>query len=296
MTLGFIGLGAMGLGMAQRINKDQALKVYNRSSEKAASLVAEGAQQATSLQDFADCDIVCSMLSDDAAVEAVYLSGDTLALPLKENSISISHSTISPPMVDRLVAAHERANVRFLCVPVLGRPDKAAEGQLVAVTAGERSTMDEARSVLEAISTRQFWMGPTPRQAAVTKLGMNFMIAAAVEALAESFTLTRKAGIDPETFLTLITETLFSAPIYQAYAPLIAREENPTPGFKTALGLKDVNLAQQTARDLRVPLPTAEVIANQLRTAIAAGYTDEDWSILARLMAQTASLPPIKRR
>ncbi|KZK80523.1 2-hydroxy-3-oxopropionate reductase [Pseudovibrio sp. Ad13] len=294
MTIGFIGLGAMGLGMAQRINKNHALKVYNRSPEKAADLVAEGAQQATSLQDFADCHIVCSMLSDDAAVEAVYLAGDTLALPLKENSISISHSTISPPMVDRLTAAHERANVRFLCVPVLGRPDKAAEGQLVAVAAGERSTMDEARSVLEAISTRQFWMGPTPRQAAVTKLGMNFMIAAAVEALAESFTLTRKAGIDPETFLTLITETLFSAPVYQAYAPLIAREQNPSPGFKTSLGLKDVNLAQQTAQDLKVPLPTADVVANQLRTAIAAGYADEDWSILARLMAQTASLPPIK--
>jgi len=295
MTIGFIGLGAMGLGMAQRINKEHELKVYNRSPEKAAPLVANGATRAQSLQDFTDCDIVCTMLSDDAAVEAVYLSGDTLALPLKKNSISISHSTISPPMVDKLTNAHEQAGIRFLCVPVLGRPDKATAGELVAVTAGPKDAVEEARSVLEAISARQFWMGPIPRQAAVTKLGMNFMLATAVEVLAESFTFTRKAGIDPEVFLTLVTETLFSAPAFKAYAPLIAREQSPKPGFKTTLGLKDVNLAQQEAQALGIDLPMADIITDQLRTAIKAGYADEDWSALARLKARTASLPPIER-
>ncbi len=82
----------MGLGMAQNLNKNHDLTVYNRSIEKAAPLVSEGAHLADTLDEFYQCDIVCSMLSDDAAVEAIYLSGDSLALPLKENSISISHA------------------------------------------------------------------------------------------------------------------------------------------------------------------------------------------------------------
>ncbi len=157
-------------------------------------------------------------------------------------------------MVDRLAAAHERANVRFLCAPVMGRPDKAATGELFAITAGPTSALEDARTVMDAISVRQFWMGPTPRQAAVTKLGMNLMIAAALQAMAESFALIRKAEIDPEVFLTLVTETSFSAPVYKL-RPLIAREENPAVGMKTRLGLKDVELAQQAAKELHMHLP-----------------------------------------
>ncbi len=295
MKVGFIGLGAMGLGMAQSLNKNHDLTVYNRSIEKAAPLVSEGAHLADTLDEFYQCDIVCSMLSDDAAVEAIYLSGDSLALPLKENSISISHGTISPPMADRLAAAHERANVRFLCVPVMGRPDKAATGELFAIAAGQTSALEDARTVMEAISVRQFWMGPTPRQAAVTKLGMNLMIAAALQAMAESFALIRKAEIDPEVFLTMVTETSFSAPVYKGYAPLIAREENPAVGMKTSLGLKDVELAQQAAEELHMHLPMTEFVSDQLRNAIKAGFAEDDWSSLGRLMARSATLPPLNK-
>ena len=293
MRVGFIGLGAMGLGMAGCVNARHELTVFNRSPGKAASLVASGARKAGKIEDIAECQVVGSMLSDDAAVAAVFLHGrDLLKVPLRHGTVHVSHSTISPELVDRLAIAHRNAGVGFVCAPVLGRPDKAASGQLVTLAAGAREDYQIALPVLDAFSTSQFWIGNLPRQAAIAKLGVNFLIAAALEALAECFAMVRRAKIDPELFMSLITGTIFDAAVYKAYAPLVAREASPSPGFKMTLGLKDVELAKREARALGAELPIAELVAERLQEAISQGYGDEDWAALARFAARQAGLQP----
>ena len=292
MRVGFIGLGAMGLGMAGCINARHELTVFNRSPGKAADLVASGARIAGRIEDVGNCRVVGSMLSDDGAVESVFLHGDNLRVPFRHGTVHVSHSTISPDLVDRLDKAHRKAGAGFVCAPVLGRPDKAASGQLVTVAAGAREDFRTARPVLEAFSTSQFLIGDEPRQAAVAKLGVNFLIAAALEALAECFAMVRRAKIDPEQFMSLITGTIFDAAVYNAYAPLVAREISPSPGFKMTLGLKDVDLAMREARALGAGMPIAELLAERLQMAISQGYGDDDWAALARFAARQAGLPP----
>lgn len=292
MRVGFIGLGAMGMGMAGCVNARHELTVFNRSTAKATGLVASGARMAGKIEDIAGCHVVGSMLSDDGAVESVFLRGSDLKVPLRQGTVHVSHSTISPELVDRLEIAHRNAGVGFVCAPVLGRPDKAASGQLVTVAAGAREDYQTALPVFEAFSTSQFWIGNLPRQAAIAKLGVNFLIAAALEALAECFAMVRRAKIDPEQFMSLITGTIFDAAVYKAYAPLVAREASPSPGFKMTLGLKDVELAMREARTLGAEMPISELVAERLQAAISQGYGDEDWAALARFAARQAGLPP----
>ena len=292
MQVGFIGLGAMGLGMADRINACHDLTVFNRSPAKAAGLAASGARVAQAIDEVSECSVVGSMLSDDAAVEAVFLHGAALRVPFRQGTVHVSHSTISPGLVDRLEAAHREAGAGFVCAPVLGRPDKAASGQLVAVAAGRREDFETSLPVLEAFSSSQFWIGDVPRQAATAKLGVNFLVAAAVESLAECFALVRRADIDPERFMALITGTIFDAAVYNAYAPLVARESCPSPGFKMTLGRKDVALANREARALGATMPLAELLLERLDLAISDGYGDDDWATLAQFAARQAGLPP----
>ena len=293
MKVGFVGLGAMGFAMAQRVNMRYDLIVFNRTTSKAEALVANGARIAADMSDMNKCNVVGSMLSDDRAVEAIFLDGDQLKVPFQSNTIHMSHSTISSDLVNRLQRAHLKANVPFINAPVLGRPDKAAVGELIAVAAGPRPYFDAAKPVLDAFSVNQYWVGDAPSQAAITKLAVNFLVAASLESLAESFAMVRCAKIDPERFLSLLTETIFSAPVYHAYAPLVAREASPSPCFKTTLGLKDISLAQSEAHDLGANMPMATLIADQLQVAISAGFGDDDWSSLAKVAARNAGLQAV---
>ncbi len=291
MRVGFIGLGAMGLGMAGRVNACHELTVFNRSPARAAGLAAAGAQVAENIDEVVQCRVVGSMLSDDEAVEAVFLQGQDLRVPFRQGAVHVSHSTISPELVDRLEAAHRKAGSGFVCAPVLGRPDKAASGQLVAVAAGAREDYEASLPVLETFSASRFWIGELPRQAATAKLGVNFLVAAALESLSECFALVRRAEIDPERFMSLITETIFDAAVYRAYAPLVAREISPSLGFRMTLGRKDVELARGEARSLGAPMPIADLVVERLDLAISQGYGEEDWAALGRFAARQAGLP-----
>ena len=159
MKVGFLGLGAMGVGMAGCIVKKHSLRVFIRSPGKAADLVARGADLATSIAELGDCDVVCSMLSDDAAVEAVFLNRAGGNLPIRKGAAHLSHSTISPGMTARLASAHARQDIEFLSAPVLGRPDRAASGTLVGILAGPEAVVAACRPVIDAYASKSYWVG-----------------------------------------------------------------------------------------------------------------------------------------
>lgn len=293
MRVGFIGLGAMGYGMAHCINQDHDLIVYNRTAEKAKGLLAEGAKIASCIDDLKDCEVICSMLSDDSAVESVFLQNGSLPSWMRKEIIHLSHSTISPHIVKKLSAAHNKAGISFICAPVLGRPDKAAERQLTVIVAGFKSEVLRCKSVINSISRSFYWVGENPSKAAITKIGINFLVATALEALVEGFTLIRKAGIDPDIFQLLLTETIFNSQVYNAYAPLVARELSPDLTFKMVHGLKDVSLARSEANALQISMPLADLVAERISAAIAEGYGNDDWSSLAKFSARNAGLSAI---
>ena len=197
-------------------------------------------------------------------------------------------STISVALFERLDAVHREKRQEFISAPVFGRPDAAASGDLFVVPAGKHETVATCQPLFDVIGQRTFPISDKPLMANLVKLSGNFLIASVIEALGEAFALTGKAGIDRARYLDILTNTLFGAPVYKTYGKLIAEEHYTPAGFKAGLGYKDVSLALNAARKLKVPMPLASLIFDRFLALLASRGGDFDWSALALLAKRDA--------
>jgi 3-hydroxyisobutyrate dehydrogenase-like beta-hydroxyacid dehydrogenase len=281
--IGFIGLGAMGLPMATNlIAGGFKLRVWNRTAAKAAPLVAQGATALAHAGEVATPGgVVISMLADDPAVESVVVGDAGIASRLAPDGIHISMSTIAPATALRLARCHSDTGSTYIAAPVFGRPDNAAQRQLVICTSGPAAAKERVRAVLETVGRAIFDFGDEPGAANVAKLCGNFMIASAIEAMAEAFAMAEKSGLDRTQVATMLTKTLFAAPVYQRYGEMIAAKRHVPAGFTLPLGLKDVELVLKTAGAARVPMPLAALLRERIIAGLAKGRDEMDWSALA---------------
>jgi len=198
MRIGFIGLGRMGVGMAANlVASGQEVTVYNRSPGKAHGLVEKGARAVAQIAEACRGDAVLSMLSDDAAVEAVVFGEGGVLASLREGAIHVSLSTISVALSQRLAAAHATAGQAYVAAPVLGRPEAAAAAKLFIVAAGPPHAVETCSPLFEAIGQRTFHFGAQAHVANLIKLSGNFLIGSAIEALGEAMALVGKAEPTP---------------------------------------------------------------------------------------------------
>jgi 3-hydroxyisobutyrate dehydrogenase-like beta-hydroxyacid dehydrogenase len=291
MKVGFIGLGHMGAAMAGRLlQAGHEVTVYNRSPNKAQQLIDRGAHLAARPADACRGDAVITMLSDDNAVEEIVLSEDGVLSGLAERTVHISMSTIGVALCQSLTDKHARAARRFLAAPVFGRPDAAAQGRLLIVAAGKAEIIEGCMPLFAAMGQRTVPIGSTPEAASLVKLSGNFLIGSVIGALSEAITLIRKAGIDPNQYVSLLTSTLFTDPVFKTYGVLIANQKFAPAEFAAPLGEKDLRLTLAAAETLRVPMPMASLVHDRLQTLIARGGADLDWSAIGRLAANDAGL------
>ncbi|MGO1543255.1 MAG: NAD(P)-dependent oxidoreductase [Gulosibacter sp.] len=282
--VGFIGLGNMGSAIAQRVlNASYELRVWNRSPNKADALVAAGAIRAKNVEEvFAESDIVFSMLSNDQAVETTFT--DAL-LTEASSKIHVNMATVSLKQTRTLASLHNTHNVGYVAAPVLGRPDVAAAGQLNIVAAGPSALVDQARPILEHIGKQTWHVGEDPEQASLVKIGVNYNLIHAMQALGESLSLVEHGGIDSETFVDILTDAAFTGSAYVGYGKIIAQRSYKPAAFPVPLGLKDLTLVQQAAEELGAVLPTAPVMRDMYSEAINdPDLVDGDWSIIAEVI------------
>jgi 3-hydroxyisobutyrate dehydrogenase-like beta-hydroxyacid dehydrogenase len=292
MRIGFIGTGAMGLGMVRNLLKaGHQVRVWNRTRAAAEALRADGAELAASAAETAGGDLVISMLADDRATEEV-VGTPTFVAALGAETVHASMATISVALADRLSELHSAAGRRFVAAPVFGRPPAAAAAQLFIVAAGEPEALACCEPAFAAMGQRTFVVGNRPSAANVVKVSGNFLLASMIEALGEAFALVRKHDIAGPEFLEVLTNTIFPAPVYKIYGGMIAQDAYEPAGFKLRLGLKDVRLAQAAADAAMVPMPLAGLLHGNYMTAIARGYGDFDWAGIARLSSEAAGLSP----
>ena len=292
MKVGFIGMGHMGTGMAERLlAAGHDVIVYNRTSSKAQSLIDRGAQLAPQVADACREDAVITMLANDEAVEAIVFGEDGVLSSLGKSTIHISMSTISVALSDRLTSAHANASQRFIAAPVFGRPDVASAGKLYIVAGGAPDVLKTCMPLFEAMGQKTVHIGDAPRAANLVKLSGNFLLASVIEALGEAMALIRKAGIDPHRYYDLLTSTLFTGPVFTNYGGLVARQEYKPALFAAPLGEKDIRLTLTAAETLRVPMPLASLVHDRLQTLIARGGEQLDWSAIGQLAAEDAGLP-----
>jgi len=290
MNVGFIGLGRMGAGMAGNLIKaGHEVTVYNRTPEKARALAAAGVKVATRVSEACQGDAVITMLSNDEAVEGLVLGREGVLESQRPGALHVSSSTISVALSQRLSQEHAQHGQRYIAAPVFGRPDVAAAAQLVVVAAGEKTAIESARPLLEAIARKVFVVGDAPQAANLVKLSGNFLNASVIESLGEAFALIGKGGIDRQRYLEILA-SLFNVPAYNIYGALIASGRFEPAGFAAPLGQKDIRLLLTAADTLGVPMPLAGLLRDRFLTLLAHGGERLDWSAIGGLPARDAGL------
>jgi 3-hydroxyisobutyrate dehydrogenase-like beta-hydroxyacid dehydrogenase len=292
MKVGFIGLGRMGQGMAGRLQgAGFTLAVYDAVGTQAEALGRAGARVATSIADLCQgCDVVVTMLVEDAHVLDVALSPEGLCDSLTPGTIHMVMGTHGVGTIRTLEARHAEAGQTLIAAPVLGRPDLAAAGQLGIVPGGPVDAVTRCRPLIEAMGRRIFEAGSKPESATAIKLANNAVLGCAMVAMAEGFALVRRYGVDPQVFQDVMTEGLFASTAYKVYGQKMVDESYDQVGSPITVGLKDAGLIAAAAALARVPMPSHNVYLDRLLGAVAHGDADRDQAVLAREQARASGL------
>ena len=281
--IGFVGLGTMGSAMVRRLlSEGHDVTVWNRSASRADALVEAGAVLADSLEQALSTGLVLSMLAGDASVEGTFTGALLASAPA--GTVHVNHATISTQAARRLASLHSEAGVAYVAAPVLGRAPLAAQGLVNIVAAGSPAALERVRPVLEALSKRLWVVGDEPSAASLVKIGVNYNLIHALQAIAESVTLMEHGGVDATTFVEILTDAAFTGSAYTGYGAMIAEQRYTPPGFTVGLGLKDLSLAEAAAGELGVVLATAPVLRDMFESALAdPALADLDWSAIAEV-------------
>jgi 3-hydroxyisobutyrate dehydrogenase-like beta-hydroxyacid dehydrogenase len=285
----------MGTAMAANLAATgYQVTAYVRRPEQMDKLAALGLKPTTKVTQLFDCEVVISMLPDDAAVRAIVLGRDDLGIAglasgLKRGAIHLSMSTISTSAASDLAREHARHGQGYVAAPVFGNPDAAKARQLFIVAAGAQADVEHCQPLFDSLGQKAFVIGTDPEQANLVKLLGNMMTATTLEMLGEVVAVARKRGLDPKPFIDVMTSTMFGGRAHKIYGDKIVRQSYAA-GFVMPLVLKDVRLALAEAEKAGAPMPSVDVVRDRLITGIARGYGDLDWTALGLVAAEEAGL------
>jgi 3-hydroxyisobutyrate dehydrogenase-like beta-hydroxyacid dehydrogenase len=276
--VGFAGLGAMGAGIARRL-LDAGYDVvgWNRTKEKAEPLIEAGMGWADTPRELAgSVEVLFTMLTNTAAVEATAGGPDGLLAGLSEAAVWADISTISP---DASVALAERvraAGAFFLDCPVSGSPATLAAGQMSVMVGGERAAFERIEDVLHAIGPKVTYVGANG-QAILAKVAINLALVVSVTAFAEGVALVEKAGANREAVVDAVLKSVIASPVLGYRAPLLVDDTDVFADVE--LQQKDLVLAQELARRLGMPVPTCAATSEMLNAARSSPSSDRDFVV-----------------
>lgn len=290
MKVAFIGLGNMGAAMAACIlNGGHALTVWNRTSAKAADLVARGAHLAPSAAAAArDAEVVVTSLMDDASVTEL-VEGSLLAA-MQPGAVHLCATTISPGCADRLAELHARAGTHYVAGPVIGRPDAAAAGHLATYLAGPHAAVERIKPVCETYAKLVIPISDRPSVANSMKLIVNYAGASIIEILGETYAYADKCGVDL-AYVQQFFQMAFAHPAMKMYAEKIRRREFESQGgFAMSAGLKDIRLMLAAADRAGVAFEIGRIIERKMVAALSTDLAGADWSATSEVTRRESGL------
>jgi len=283
----------MGKGMAHRIlSGKHDLAVYDLIPQVTVEFAKGGAHIASSVEDVCrDREVLITMLAEDSAVNEVAFGRGGLCASLPEGAIHMACGTYGIATIRALETAHAKSKQTLIAVPVLGRPDLAASGQLGLVPAGPPDALQRCEPLFQILGRRTFYAGAKPESASAIKLANNAVLGCAITALGEGISLVRKHGVEAKTLYEVLTEGLFAgAPAYVGYGKTMVDETYDRVGSPITIGMKDAVLIAGAANLARVPMPSHDVYIERLLGAIAHGDGDLDQAALAREQGRASGL------
>jgi 3-hydroxyisobutyrate dehydrogenase len=272
-TVALLGTGVMGAGMARNIAAaDLPLRVWNRTREKAQPLAEAGATVCDSpAQAVEDADVVVTMLFDADSVATVMREA---APGLASGAVWLQAATVGVEGCSRLAGLAEELGLVYVDSPVLGTRKPAEDGTLVVLASGPDDARGPLAPVLDAIGSRVMWLGAAGAGTRL-KLVANSWVLTVVEGVAESLTLARALGLEPQQFLDVVKGGAMDAPYVQLKGSAMLAGE-----FATAFGLdgaaKDADLIVAAAREAGADLAVIEAVRDHYVRAREAGHGDKD--------------------
>ena len=288
--LGYVGLGTMGGRMAKRlIDAGHSLVGYNRTRSKAEWLIKAGMAWADSPREVAErSDILLSMVTNTAAVISITDGPDGIIAGLGPGKIYIDMSTASPSKSRALAQLVHARGAAMLDAPVSGSVPTLEEGKLSIMVGGDRATYEKALPVLLDIGPKVTHVGANGLAVAM-KIASNLSLAVQMLAFSEGVLLAEKSGIRRETAVEVLLNSVAGSPMLKYRGPFVLGMPEEA-WFNVNMMQKDMLLALEMGRELRVPLPTTAVTNEFLTAARGMGLDREDFAILFRVLAEMSGV------
>lgn len=286
MAVGICGTGRMGAAMAERLLEEgQSVSVWNRTDHKASYLVEKGATQvATPAELLNRCDIVISMLFDEAAQKDVYSGPDGLLSAASKTALIVDMSTMTPDFAKTLAGTVTGAGYRFLECPVGGTVPPARAGKLLGMAGGHQAEFDAAKPILEILCRRVELVGNIGAGAAM-KLAVNLPLATYWEALGEALSLAVAGGVDPELAGSMMADSSGAISVAAPRMPMIVEAlagKPGNPGPFDIIGVKkDLGLMREWAKQNGFAVPLADAAHTAYSTAADDGWATNDVAVMA---------------
>jgi 3-hydroxyisobutyrate dehydrogenase len=289
-TVGFIGLGIMGQGMARNLLKAGfRLQVWNRTASKADALVAEGAQRADSPAALSGaCDVILTCVSDTPDVEQVILGENGVIHRIRPGALVIDMSTISPSATVQIAAALEAKGAHMLDAPVSGGSEGAANGTLSIMVGGSAEQFERALPVLQAMGRTITHVGPQGAGQKV-KLVNQILVVINMLAVSEALIFAQAAGLDLQKTLDAVAKGAAGSWMLANRGPqVIARDWRP--GFMIDLQQKDLRLALDAADEMGIPAIATSLVFNLYRALQSDGRGAEGNHALIKALEKLAGI------
>jgi 3-hydroxyisobutyrate dehydrogenase len=289
--IAFIGLGAMGGGMAARLLDSGAhVTVYNRTRSKGEELADKGAVLAdTPAEAAAGADVVFLSLATSEVVETLLFGENGVVETLPKGAVVADMSTVAPDFAVRLRDRLTGTGHRGLDACVLGNAQHARDGELRFMIGGAAEDVETIRPVIAHLAKEIVHLGGSGK-GATAKLALNLLMGVEMQALAEAVVFGEKAGLDRGTLIRLIAASGYSAPVMKFKAGVMARRAFENPDFRLKLMRKDLGLVLAETSRLGVPMPATAASHDWLTNAGNQGLGEHDCASIIAILEQASGL------
>ena len=284
LTIGFIGLGTMGLPMARHIiNRGFKLKLYARRAEvfggKAKELIDLGGTPCLSLSEVVKgVDIVITNVTGTSDVESVLTGPEGAMHSASPGTLFIDHSTIDPARTMDIARTLRAAGMEFVDAPVSGGVWASEEARLIVMQGGHPDVCERANQVIDCYAKAITRVGDAGH-GQIAKLSNQIAQTITIEGVAECLTFAKILGADPQAVFEAIKDGMGGSQMMSLMAPKMIAEDFDA-GIEARLHAKDVGIALETANARQLPLPCLEFVASQYQTIMDQDLGTRDSSIL----------------
>jgi len=285
--------------LANLVKKGHTVSAYDVAEPALDGAVRAGAARAASTAAAArDAELVITMLPSSSHAESAYLGAGGVLESVARGRLCVDMSTIDPSVSRRIAAAVTARGARFLDAPVSGGVPRAEDGTLAIMVGGDARDFEEARPVLAAMGANIIHVGPVG-SGEVAKLCNNLIAGVAAVAVSEAFRIAEGFGVDPKVLTDVISKSSGNTWVMEHMHPvpgLVGKAPSSrdyAPGFTTDLMAKDLGLAVNAARELRVPVVVAPAAQQALRLASSHGLGRKDFSSVYMFLRASSREAPV---